>query len=336
MAARRSAILRHLESLNSPVLRGFLAAVRRMRSRAKIQQLADAISRGDWDGALLAVGYTDGAYALVREEVRSAYVRSGMFAASSTVPARFNFDFSLASPRVETWLQERNTAWYDALRRDQREAIQTISSAGFAAGQNPRTTALDIAGRINPSTGRRQGGVIGLNEAQGRYVRNAREDLFELNPRYLTRERRDRRLDHLFHRAVKEGRPISPSLRERMLARYSDRLLQLRAETIARTETLATMNAAQSEMLEQVIEQGLAPRDSIVRVWDSAADARTRDDHVAMDEHRRAPGEPFRSGSGNYLLYPGDTSLGAGAEDVINCRCVLRDEVDFVKVGAAS
>ena len=50
-----------------------------------------------------------------------------------------------------------------------------------------------------------------------------------------------------------------------------------------------------------------------------------RDEHVEIDD--RTTGEPipvtmpFRLSDGSELMFPGDSSMGAAAGQVINCRC---------------
>jgi uncharacterized protein with gpF-like domain len=72
----------------------------------------------------------------------------------------------------------------------------------------------------------------------------------------------------------------------------------------------------------------------VVRVWDATGDSRTRETHAAMDGQEVGPNEPFASGSGAQLMHPGDGSLGAGASEIINCRCVVTHKIDFIAVEA--
>ena len=55
---------------------------------------------------------------------------------------------------------------------------------------------------------------------------------------------------------------------------------------------------------------------------------RTRDWHRAAHRQRVPYDQPYtvlnRKGEPQQLLYPGDTSLGAGPDHVINCRCSER------------
>lgn len=54
--------------------------------------------------------------------------------------------------------------------------------------------------------------------------------------------------------------------------------------------------------------------------WVTVGDERVRSSHVAADSQVRLVNEPFNVG-GEQLRWPGDTSLGATAGTVINCRC---------------
>lgn len=54
--------------------------------------------------------------------------------------------------------------------------------------------------------------------------------------------------------------------------------------------------------------------------WDAIIDDKTREDHVDVNGAVVPIDEPFIVG-GYEMMYPGDESLGAGPEEIINCRC---------------
>ncbi len=56
--------------------------------------------------------------------------------------------------------------------------------------------------------------------------------------------------------------------------------------------------------------------------WDTQQDNRVRESHEPMNGQVRRWDEPFITGDGNYLMYPGDTS--APIKEWIRCRCNLR------------
>ena len=61
---------------------------------------------------------------------------------------------------------------------------------------------------------------------------------------------------------------------------------------------------------------------SLLEVYknNSDIDDKTREDHVDVNGAVVPIDEPFIVG-GYEMMYPGDESLGAGPEEIINCRC---------------
>lgn len=82
---------------------------------------------------------------------------------------------------------------------------------------------------------------------------------------------------------------------------------------IARTEGHRIQCASAMDALESAKEKGA----DVVKQWDAALDARTRESHQAVDGEIREVDKPFSNG----LMYPGDPS--GGAAEVVNCRCAL-------------
>ena len=330
--ATRKQILDALDRLEGDVAAGFRAAVQRIRSRARIQALADAIEANDLERAFRLAGIRNGGWAQLTEQIRAAYVEGGELSADS-VPARFGFAFDLQNPRAVEWLAAASSTMVTRINEEQRDAIRLALTAGFDLGQNPRTTALDIVGRINRRTGRRDGGIVGLTDQMTEAVFNARRQLLSGDESqlraYLNRKRRDKRFDSLVIRAIDEGTAVSAADAQRMTNRYADRLLELRGQNIARTETLRALNEAQMESMRQVVDEGLVNPENIVRRWQTGGDSRVRDSHSAMNGDTAGLNEAFVSGSGNRLMYPGDPS--APAAETINCRCSIREEVDWLE-----
>ena len=94
-----------------------------------------------------------------------------------------------------------------------------------------------------------------------------------------------------------------------------------RAERLVRSAYNSSANhAAYQDLLDTGFDRGqwLTARDSRVRKGGP-----NRADHRAMDGQTRKLGEPFVTLRGHRLLFPGDRSLGAPADEVVNCRCVI-------------
>jgi uncharacterized protein with gpF-like domain len=202
-------------------------------------------------------------------------------------------------------------------------------------GRNPRDTALDITGRINRATGLREGGILGLSSPQTDAVIRARAELLsgdsERLRNYLTRARRDKRFDRLILKALKDGKPLAKADVDKITGRYKDRLLALRGEMIARTETLAGLNAGKEEGIRQLIDSGKVPRSAVTKRWRATGDDRTRDSHLALNDVTVGIDQPFVSPlTGAQLMFPMDQSRGAPASEIIGCRCFYEVKIDYI------
>jgi hypothetical protein len=316
MTASRSQILRLSEKLEGPTAKAFREAVAQIRSRARIDRLAAAIEAGDIERAFLEAGMREGSWSSVTETVRASYVEAGIFSMAANVPKRFGMTFNITNPRAEEWLRSHSSKFVTQINAEQRLSIMEVMKQGFAEGRNPRSTALDIVGRISPQTGRRAGGVIGLNGPQSDAVINARRQLENLDSAYFQRVRRDKRFDGIVRKAIDSGTPMGESEINKIIGRYEDRLLQLRGETIARTETLASLNEASDEAIRQAVDAGLTPRDAVTRIWRHSFSLNERPGHLAMSGQERGLDEPFQNPhTGAMLMHPGDGE----ASEVINC-----------------
>lgn len=208
-----------------------------------------------------------------------------------------------------------------------REAL----SVGAQLGKNPRTTALELVGRINRATNKREGGYIGLTSQQAQFVRSARLELSQLQEAYFNRTLRDKRYDGLVRKAIRSGKPLNKVEIDLVAGRYSDRLLKFRADVIARTEMINSLRVARHEGFVQLVESGKVTDDQIERTWSATGDQRVREDHSEMDGQKVfGIAAPFVTPDGQKLLFPGDSSLGAEPNQTIQCRCFENVRVRYV------
>ncbi len=92
--------------------------------------------------------------------------------------------------------------------------------------------------------------------------------------------------------------------------------LELRANTIARTEVTNAMSKSQLLALES---SGL----NWQKAWKAIRDDRTRDAHLFTDPKLFIPIKDNFIINGQQLAYPGDSTQGASMSNTINCRCRL-------------
>ncbi|RUW55608.1 head morphogenesis protein [Mesorhizobium sp. M1A.F.Ca.ET.072.01.1.1] len=336
MASPRE-ILDALIDLFVPDIRSaFLGAMQDVVDNAIINAMVKAIGEGDLEAAFRALGFSDAAMRPITAAIERAYEQGGVMT-GKTFPKFLNtpsgkvvFRFDVRNSRAEAWLRDHSSSLITRLTEDARAGVRNLLTEGMQAGRNPRSVALDIVGRIDPQTGRRVGGIIGLTQQQERWSSNVRRELQDLSDNYFTRALRDKRFDRIVAKAIREGTPLDNATVEKLVGRYRDNALRYRGETIARTEAVQSLNRSEYEAHRQAIDLGAMKESAVKRIWDSVGDNRVRWSHRKMEGQAVGMDEPFVSPSGAKLLFPGDTSLGAGGDETIMCRCRVRLKVSWL------
>lgn len=332
MSITATELHRRLAVAESGVLEAFLRIVRRIVNSVRLAALFELLDGPGNEDIPAMLRLDDRAMSPLTEAVRSALVKGGeSVEEQSGVGALIQFD--MRNRAVESWTRRHGSELVTDIIADQREAIRVVVSSGIEAGRNPKQIALDIIGRMDKATGRRMGGIVGLTKSQAVYVTKARKELESLSPEYFRRKRRDKRFDSVVRRAIESGNPLTNDQIDKIVGRYSDLLLQLRGETIARTESLQAFNAGRELAMSQAIASGTVKAENVTGTWKTAVDPRVRETHHDMQGQTIKFGDVFVSPSGARFRYPGDTSLGAPAEEIIQCRCVQEYKINWLAEG---
>jgi hypothetical protein len=309
------------------VAQAFMTAIRDLTRQVEIQKLLLALERRDLDAAMQALHIDRAAFQPLEAKLVEAFTAGGQGAVASMPAAvSIGFRFDPGNQRAAAIIRETAATLITRLTQGEIDQARAFLADGMARGAGSRSMALDLVGRISRATGNREGGLIGLSSPYRDYVATARAELASTDPaqlrNYLTRNQRDRRYDRAVARAIETGKPVPPETARTAVTRYSARLVRLRGEVIARTEGLPTIRAAKHEAFQQLVDDGRVEVMDIVRGWSTTEDGRQRDTHDAMNgQEVRGLDMPFTSPSGAQFRWPGDTSLGAPAAEVIACRC---------------
>lgn len=99
-----------------------------------------------------------------------------------------------------------------------------------------------------------------------------------------------------------------------------------RTQALINTETQSAAEAAkfmEAELLSDVKPRILGGREEsdTTKKWTTVGDDRVRRIHREANGQIRKLNEPYLVG-GEYLMHPGDLSLGASLANVANCRCI--------------
>jgi uncharacterized protein with gpF-like domain len=296
----------------------FLAALKAIEKSIDLGELATLLEQGRFSEAFAIVGTAAARLgAVYAEQFVRAGIDTGNFLTANVEEVIIAFDQT--NTRAVNAMRNNQLRLVTNFTEQQRRATQSALVAGIQEGKNPREIA-----RIFRNS-------IGLTQNQERWVRNYERALRNLDNVALARELRDRRFDPTVRRAIERGEPLTNAQIDKMVARYRQRALKLRSETIARTEGLRVVHEGTDEMYRQAIESGQLQADQLIREWNTAGDERVRDfgtgsptSHVTMNRQQRLVGEPFASGAGNLTLHPG--AFGIGFED-INCRCLVTTRI---------
>lgn len=328
-----------LAGLEVEIQRAFREAIADVVDNVILKEVIEALQRRDVDAAFRALGVTPPVFNPIVSALRSALQQTGSLlmlqlprylVGSDGVKTMFRFN--IRDERAENWLRQKSSGLITNIENDMRTTVRNTLQEGLAAGRNPRTVALDIVGRIDPKTGKREGGVIGLGEREEAWSRSARRKLLALDETYFDMGLRDKRFDGIVRKAIDTGKPLSTADVDKLVDRYRARALKLRGDTIGRTEAHEAMMYGEWLSNKQAVEAGNLREDAIQKVWDARNDDRTRHSHAEMDGQRVGINEPFVSPvTGAKFMFPGDRSLGAGGGEVIACRCRVRYDIDFLK-----
>lgn len=304
---------RLVEKSGKAVADAFLQAVQSRATSVSVRELADAIERGDLATVERLLDFERGALFPFTEALRSAYVE-GALSAGRMVAGAFAFDGR--NPRAEAFMARQGGELVTRISAEQRALIRTALQQRIETGESGAKTALRLVGKVNRATGQREGGIIGLTEPQAQWARNAEIELQELDANYFTRKGRDKRLDPMIRRAMKDGKPLAQADIDRAVGKYKATLLRQRGELIARTESHKATSAGQWEAFSQLVEQGA----TVTKRWVRSFSREPRLDHAALSLAPSRPlNVPFVTADGVQMRYPHDET--APPSEVLNCRC---------------
>ena len=319
----------------------FIEAMRDVSDNANIDEMIKAIETNDIDRLVQASGYNVVVLNKIIDKIEDIYERTGNMMVDGWPKLRNAFGlvtpvFNVRNSAVERELSEFSSRFVKEITDEMRKSIQETLTDGMIRGVNPRETAINIVGRYNPVTHKRIGGTIGLASNQVKWVNNARRYLENLDERYFSLGLRDKRFDSIVKKAIAEGKKLTKEKVSQLITAYESKALKYRADAIARTETIQAINRAERAAIAQNIQEGLITADLVTKWWSNSADERVRLSHVELGRKYNKNNqigfdEPFETSTGFKLLYPGDTSLGADASEIIHCRCKCMYRIDLVK-----
>ena len=281
-----------------------------------LSQLASAIASGRWYDAYeivdsyivrLANNIVSMIPMIGRREAEALAVQQGIASAGVGI------SFDPTSPQVIEAMQRNRAKFIVEMTTDQRLSINQTLAQAMREGQNAQAAAVRLRE------------ALGLTSYQQSMVQNYRSLLETNNRQALDRALRDRRYDRGLENAIEEGEILPEERINVMVDRYRERLLRMRADTIALTEGGRILEETRFLSTQQSVDDAGIPRNQAVKQWVTTRDGRERDTHAAMDGQARLIDDYFDSPSGAQLLYPHDDRAPPG--ETIRCRCQVTNHI---------
>lgn len=325
-----------LQTQEPAIRRAFERAIKDIRSGVKITALKDALRDGDIEGAVSAIGVDNAAFNDLRAAILDTYGKTGAATINGQTwvypdGTRAVVRWNMANPRAEEFARQIGTGLITNTTADMNEAIREVIADGYAFGRKWDSIARDLVGRIGPS-GHRTGGIVGLTKQQSQWLLSLRNKLETGDYRGALDMKllKDKRLRAMLEKAIADKTTINSAQIARMTQNYERNALMLRGLTIARTEVQKAIEEGKYEAWKQGLEKTGVPEQFVIREWRHTGRAvMDRPWHQAFNGTTvRGLTFPFILPSGAAMMHPHDTSMGAGAGEVINCMCQARYYID--------
>ncbi|NTJ00350.1 head morphogenesis protein [Agrobacterium rhizogenes] len=326
------------------VAQAFRDAIEAVKSAVVLKTIVERLERGDISGAVDAIQVEPDAFASLELALREAFNAGGVNMVQS-LPSlmspdgtRVLFQFGVRNLEAERLIREQSSTLVTDITEDQRHALRSAFETGLAAGKNPTATALDVVGRANRATGRREGGTIGLNSRQVEFIygdKGARANLLSGDPermrRYLDLKTRDRRFDQSVLKAIREQRAVVPDMVTKIIGRLNDKNLLLRGETIGLEETRKALFSVRDNAIRQQIGSGKIDAEDVTKTWKRSPAEHPRMQHTMISGTSVALDQPFTMPDGTEMMYPHEP--GAPARHTLGCHCRLEYDIDYIAAG---
>lgn len=263
-----------------------------------LAKLEDALKNGRTYQVMEIIGQVDPVKAqAVRDALQNAVWQGGGLAVAQA-PAlnEARFAFNRLNPALITWLEGYSLNLIRDIETGTRAAVRQALVDGMTKGVNPIQQARQIKQ------------AVGLTENQAKSVANYRKELetfhlkrsakrwglgnersqlsgvqvMPVDPKtgkpkdgIEARRLRDQRYDGKLQRAMDQRKPLKPEEIDKMVDRYQERMIQNRARTIARSESLRATNVGVHEAWRQAIEDRKVSGSLVRKRWVLAKDERT-------------------------------------------------------------
>lgn len=296
-AAKPSDIEALAERLEPALARAVRDLIKDHVGSVDLDKLETALKSGQSYHVLDIIGDVDPVKAqAVRDALQNAVWAGGALATQAPVLNEARFAFQRLNPHLITWLETYSLNLIRDIGEGTRAAVRTTLVEGMRAGKNP----IDQARQIKQ--------VVGLTESQAQSQIKYRKFLETIHERRSVKRMglgnqrsklsgvnvmpidaktgkptdgieqwrlRDQRFDRALQSAVANKKPLTPEQIDKMVEARQRLVIQNRARTIARTESLRATAAGVNESWRQAIEERKVDGGLVRKRWGLSKDERT-------------------------------------------------------------
>lgn len=300
------------------IYRAFLAAVTATMAAADSAALMAAIQSGDAAAAEALLDAADIPRLLrsLNDAIEDAFADAGSAMTGAVAsgdagagPFKIDVRFDRLNPSAASAARTLSQNLTSTLSKEIADTIRRIIGQQVASGQNPAVAAAKIKQ------------VIGLTPQQAQALANYRAALESGKWGVASNYDISAKDGSVIGNAASGKVKLSQARIDELVERYRQRQLRQRAQTIARTESMAAASSGASEAWSQMMAASGYPPTDFRRFWIATNDTRTRPDHVAiphLNPKGVLPGQPYHYPGGT-IMRPHDPA--APARMTIRCRC---------------
>lgn len=255
--ARQRAVFVESDKLEPGMVRTVLDEVKKLRGDVDVKELARLIPTAE-PAEVLELMNAKGVTG-IGTSLEPAIVE-GAKAGAKTAAKELGkvLVLDMRRPGFKRWLKGHMGALIKETSGTSMGALRATLTDGINRGRNPLKLAKDLRD------------TIGLTEPHARAVAKRSADL------------------------LAQGLPQAKV--DKLTEKYREKLLKLRARTIARTESLAAVNNGRQELWNQLIEDG-AFEEGQEKEWSTAGDDAVSDEHQEWDGMKVLVTEEFPQGN---------------------------------------
>jgi hypothetical protein len=303
---------RLLDRQNTVMRRQFFAFVDRLTAKPVMEAIT-TLARASNIEAISRI--VDGHIGRLANVLGEMYLAAADAEADALV-TKASYAFDVSDPEVARQLRVNRLNFIQNLTAQQREVVRESLIRGIRAGESAEQMA------------RRFRNTVGLTNQQRLAVENYQRNLEQGSAAALQRVLRPTQYDVQVERAIDENDVLTPTQIQRMVGAYTRNLLQARAEAIANTESLRMVSQGRDAAVRQSMQRAGVGTSRGKKTWLVTSSLEPRDNHLGLVGQTVGIDEPFISPNGTQFMYPGDTSLGAGASEIVNCKCGIEYTVE--------